>query len=103
MAAMGNAIAERIQASKAKAALTPKERRANRETVKQLAAVHMESAIKKLSEIIADKTSPASAKVAASVQLLDRVAGRPKLIDERESEKDLLDKMSSSRTAPEHM
>ena len=80
----GTDIAKRIEASKA---LTPKERRANREAVKDLAAVHMMAAVKKLSEIVADKNAPASAKVAAATQLLDRVAGKPKQpLDEKESD-----------------
>jgi ClpP class serine protease len=75
-------------------ALTRKEKKANREAVKELAAKHMESAIKKLSEIVADRNSPASAKVAAATQLLDRVAGKPKLVDEKQTEQDQLQKMS---------
>ena len=60
-----------------KPALSRKDKQANREAVKQLAAVHMEAAIKELSRIISDKNTPASARVAASTRLLDRVAGRP--------------------------
>src|SRR5271157_2090891 len=93
---MATEIAKRIEASKAKAALTPKERRANREAVKELAAKHMESSIKKLSEIVADKNAPASAKVAAASQLLDRVAGKPKFQDERETEQSQLERMGES-------
>ena len=92
---MGNAITAKIEASKSKAALTRKDKQANREAVKQLAALHMESAIKKLSEIVADKKSPSSAKVAAATQLLDRVAGKPRLIDERETEQSQLERMSA--------
>jgi hypothetical protein len=92
---MANEIAERI----AKSALTRKEKAANREAVKELAAKHMEAAIKKLGDIIADKHAPASAKVAAATQLLDRVAGKPKLVDEKQSEQSALEKMS----APELM
>ena len=92
---MGNAITVKIEASKANSALTRKEKTANREAVKELAAKHMEAAIKKLSEIVADKNSPASAKVAAATQLLDRVAGKPKLIDEKQSEQSQLERMSS--------
>ena len=72
---MGNEIAKRIEASQAKSALTPKERAANERQSKSLAAKHMESAIKKLSEIVADKNAPASAKVAAATQLLDQRCG----------------------------
>ena len=86
---MANAIAKKIEA-----ALTPKERLANREAVKELAAKHMESAIKKLSEIVTDKNAPASAKVAAATQLLDRVAGKPKLVDEKQTEQSQLERMS---------
>ena len=93
---MGNAIAAKIEASKSKAALTRKDKAANREAVKQLAALHMEAAIKKLSEIVADRNAPASAKVAAATQLLDRVAGKPRLIDERETEQSQLEKMSAT-------
>ena len=90
---MGNEIAEKIAKHQA---LTPKERRSNREAIKELAAKHMESAIRKLSEIVADKNSPASAKVAAATQLLDRVAGKPKLIDERETEQSQLERMGEA-------
>src|SRR5208337_5199936 len=93
---MGNAITVKIEASKVNSALTRKEKTANREAVKELAAKHMEAAIKKLSEIVADKNAPASAKVAAATQLLDRVAGKPKLIDERETEKSQLERMSAT-------
>jgi len=95
---MGNAITVKIEASKVNSALTRKEKTANREAVKELAAKHMEAAIKKLSEIVADKNAPASAKVAAATQLLDRVAGKPKLIDERETDKSQLEKMSDMET-----
>ena len=88
---MGNEIAEKIAKHHA---LTPKERRANRDAVKELAAKHIESAIKKLSEIVSDKNSPSSAKVAAATQLLDRVAGKPKLVDDKQSEQSQLEKMS---------
>jgi hypothetical protein len=81
----------------ATSALTRKEKKANREAVKELAGKHMEAAIKKLSEIISDRNAPASAKVAAATQLLDRVAGKPKLVDEKQSEQSQLEKM----TAPE--
>jgi hypothetical protein len=91
-------IANKIEASKAKAAPTRKEKQANREAVKQLAALHMEAAIKKLGDIISDKNAPASARVAAATQLLDRVAGKPKLIDERETEKSQLERMSDTDT-----
>ena len=40
------------------------------------------------------KNAPASAKVAAATQLLDRVAGKPRLIDERETEQSQLERMS---------
>lgn len=52
---MGKEIAAKIEANKGKAALTRKDKQANREAVKKLAALHMEAAIKKLSEIVADK------------------------------------------------
>jgi len=81
--------------SKARPALTRREKAANREAIKELAAKHSEAAIKKLSEIVSDRNSPASAKVAAATQLLDRVAGKPKLIDEKQTEQSQLDKMSS--------
>ena len=76
---MGTDVAERIAKHKASKspALTRKEKQANREAVKELAAKHMEAAIKKLGEIVADENAPASAKVAAATQLLDRVAGKP--------------------------
>ena len=67
---MGNAITAKIEASKVNSALTRKEKTVNREAVKELAAKHMEAAIKKLSEIVADKNAPASAKVAAATQFL---------------------------------
>ena len=76
-------------------ALTRKDKKANREAVKELAAKHMEAAIKKLGEIISDRNSPASAKVAAATQLLDRVAGKPKLVDEKQNEQSQLEKMSA--------
>src|SRR5208337_2511817 len=50
-AGMGNAITAKIEASKVNSALTRKEKTVNREAVKELAAKHMEAAIKKLSEI----------------------------------------------------
>jgi hypothetical protein len=92
---MGTDVAERIAKHKASKspALTRKEKQANREAVKELAAKHMEAAIKKLSEIVTDKNAPASAKVAAATQLLDRVAGKPKFADERETEQSQLDRM----------
>ena len=56
-AAMGNEIAKRIAESKQKLpGLGKKEKAANREAVKALAAVHMEQAVKELSRIISDKT-----------------------------------------------
>ena len=76
------------------AALSRKDKQANREAVKELAAKHMEAAIKKLSDIIADRKSPASAKVAAATQLLDRVAGKPKLVDEKNTTESELHRMS---------
>jgi hypothetical protein len=79
----------------ATAPLSRKEKKANREAVKELAAKHMEAAIKKLGEIISDRNAPASAKVAAATQLLDRVAGKPKLVDEKQSEQSALEKMSA--------
>ena len=91
---MATDVAKRIEASKA---LTPKERRANREAVKELASKHMEKAISKLSEIISDKNAPASAKVAASTQLLDRVAGKPKLVDEKNTAESEMDRMSEAQ------
>jgi hypothetical protein len=93
---MATDIEQRIDASKANGALTRREKAANREAVKELAARHMEAAIKKLGDIIADKSAPASAKVAAATQLLDRVAGKPKLVDEKQSEQSQLEKMSSA-------
>jgi len=95
---MATDIARKIAANKGEAALSRKDKTANREAVKLLAAKHMEAAIKKLSEIVADKNAPASAKVAAATQLLDRVAGKPKLVDERETEKSQLEKMSDIET-----
>ena len=93
---MATEIAQRIEASKSKAALTRREKAANREAVKELAAKHMEAAIKKLGDIVADKNAPASAKVAAATQLLDRVAGKPKFQDDRETEQGQLEKMSTA-------
>ena len=90
----GTEIAARIEASKAKSALTRREKAANREAIKELAAKHSEAAIKKLSEIVSDRNSPASAKVAAATQLLDRVAGKPKLVDEKNSAEDEIIRMS---------
>ncbi len=91
---MGKEIAAKIEANKGRAALSRKEQQTNREVVKELAAKHMEAAITKLSEIVTDKNAPASAKVAAATQLLDRVAGKPKLIDERQTEHSALERMS---------
>ena len=89
-------ISEKIAQHKAKLpSLSRKEKAANREAIKELAAKHSEAAIKKLSEIVSDRNSPASAKVAAATQLLDRVAGKPKLVDEKQTEQSQLDKMSS--------
>ena len=95
-AVMATDIGQRIATSKAKSALTRKEKAANREAVKELASRHMEAAIKKLGDIINDRNAPASAKVAAATQLLDRVAGKPKLVDEKQTEESRLDKMSSA-------
>jgi hypothetical protein len=89
-------VANKIEASKAKSALTRKEKQANREAVKELASKHMEAAIKKLGDIIADRHAPASAKVAAATQLLDRVAGKPKLVDEKNAEHEF-DRMSEAQ------
>ena len=74
---MGREIAAKIEANKGKFALTREEKAAGREEVKRLASVHAAAAIKKLGDLISDKTVPASAKVAAASQLLDRVAGKP--------------------------
>src|SRR5271157_3101905 len=95
---MGTDVAERIAKHKASKspALTRKDKAANREAVKELAAKHMEAAIKKIYEIVADKNAPASAKVAAATQLLDRVAGKPRLIDERETDKSQLERMGEA-------
>ena len=93
---MATEIAQRIEASKSKAALMRREKASNREAVKQLAARHMEAAIKKLGDIISDKNAPASAKVAAASQLLDRVAGKPKFQDERETEQSQLERLSGA-------
>jgi|SRR5208337_1791639 len=90
---MATDIAKRIEANKATSSLTRKEKQANREAVKELAAKHMEAAIKKLGDIVADKNAPASAKVAAASQLLDRVAGKPKFADERETQQSQLERM----------
>jgi hypothetical protein len=88
-------IAKKVASS----ALTRREKKANREAVKELAGKHMEAAIKKLGEIISDRNAPASAKVAAATQLLDRVAGKPKLVDEKQSEQSMLEKMSAPELA----
>ena len=85
-----NALSEKIKAHQAKVKLSPKEKAANREEVKRLAAAHMERAIEQLGKLIGDKNTPASAKVAAATQLLDRVAGKPRLVDERETEQSQL-------------
>ena len=89
---MANEISTKI----AKSALTRREKSANREAVKELAAKHMEAAIRKLGDIVADKNAPASAKVAAATQLLDRVAGKPKLVDEKSTEHEF-DRMSEAQ------
>ena len=91
----GTDIAKKI--AEHKPALSRKEKTANRDAVKQLASVHMEKAISKLSEIISDRNAPASAKVAASTQLLDRVAGKPKLVDEKNTAESEMDRMSEAQ------
>ena len=74
--------------------LTRKEKASTRDHIKALASAHAEKAITKLSEILADKRSPANAKIAAASALLDRTCGKPKFQDEKETETTQLDKMT---------
>ena len=94
---MGNEIAKKIAQSKQKLpGLSRKDNQAGREEVKRLASVHAAAAIKKLGDLISDKTVPASAKVAAASQLLDRVAGKPVKDDPQETEKSRLERMDDA-------
>ena len=95
MTATGTDIARKIAEHKPK--FSRKEKAANKEAVKQLAAVHMEKAISKLGEIMSAKDSPANAKVAAANSLIDRIAGKPRFQDQQEAEKDQFDRMSESQ------
>jgi hypothetical protein len=87
-------IAKKIAEHKPKN-LTRKEKASTREHIKALASAHAEKAITKLSEILADRNSPASSKVAAASALLDRTCGKPKFQDEKETEATQLEKMSA--------
>jgi len=94
---MGREIAAKIEANKGKFALTREEKAAGREEVKRLASVHAAAAIKKLGDLISDKTVPASAKVAAASQLLDRVAGKPVKEDPETNPEREIDRMSQAQ------
>ena len=80
-----------------KPALTRKDKQAGKEEVKRLASLHAAAAIKKLGDIIADRNAPASSKVAAATQLLDRVAGKPVKEDPEASHEREMDKMSEAQ------
>ena len=80
-----------------KPVLTRKDKQAGKEEVKRLASLHAAAAIKKLGDIIADRNAPASSKVAAATQLLDRVAGKPAKEDPEASHEREMDKMSEAQ------
>ena len=89
---MGTDIAKKIAEYKPK--LTKKERQANRESVQRRAGELEEKAFQELGKLLSDKNTPASTKKGAIDTVFDRIAGRPKLVDEKQTEQSQLEKMS---------
>jgi hypothetical protein len=90
---MANEIAERI--AKSALTLTRKEKAANRETVRKRAGLLEEKAFVELGKLLSDRKTPANAKTQAINTVLDRIAGKPKLVDEKQGEQTALEKMSA--------
>ena len=96
---MANEIAK-IAAHKPKLpGLSRKEKDANKETVRKIASLHLDKADAELAKLLSDRRTPASTKMKAIEHVFDRIAGKPKLVDEKQTEQTALEKMS----APELM
>jgi len=90
---MGNEIAEKI--AKSALTLTRKEKAANRETVRKRAGLLEEQAFIELGKLLNDRKTPGNVKASAINTVLDRIAGKPKLVDEKQTEQSTLEKMSA--------
>ncbi len=93
----GLTIKEKIQQHQAKLpSLTRAEKLANKESVRRRASELEEKAFIELGKLLSDRKTPGNVKKGAIDTILDRIAGKPKLVDEKQTEQSALEKMNSA-------
>jgi hypothetical protein len=67
----------------------------SKESIRAKASRHEDKAVATLARLLDGDKVPATAQAVAARELLDRIGGRPKLVDEKQSEQSQLEKMSA--------